>query len=112
MNLLAVVLAQLLLLLGGPAAQRLLEVKAAILGADHEADLARGVGRDRGVAVLDVGEDFLASLLQVDDERHVKPLVLSYRRKGLVSFSSTLYAMVSQRLLSVFGEEGAHNLEW
>jgi hypothetical protein len=75
-NLLAVVPAQLLLLLGGPAAERLLEVLVCVLAADHEADLARGVGGDRGVGVLDVREDLLAVFLELGDERHVKPLVL------------------------------------
>lgn len=78
MDLLAVVLAQLLLLLSGPAAQGLLEVETGVLGADHEANLPGGVGWDRGVAILDIREDLLASLLQVDNERHVEPLVLGY----------------------------------
>lgn len=78
-DLLAVVSAQLLLLLGGPAAQRLLEVAVGVLAADHEADLAGGIGGDGGVAVLDVGEDLLAGLLEVGDERHVEPLVLGCR---------------------------------
>lgn len=76
MNLLAVVPAQLLLLLGGPAAERLLEVLVCVLAANHEADLTRRVGGDCGVGVLDVGEDLFAVLLELGDERHVKPLVL------------------------------------
>lgn len=66
-NLFAVVLAKVFLLLGGPASERLLEVQAGVLGADHEADLAGRVGRDGGVAVLNVREDLLAALLEVDD---------------------------------------------
>jgi hypothetical protein len=77
-DLLAVVPAQLLLLFSRPAAERLLEVAVGILAADHEANLAGGVGRDGGVAVLDVGEDLLARLLEVGNERKVQPLVLSY----------------------------------
>jgi hypothetical protein len=77
-NLLAVVLALLVLLLGCPAAQGLLEVGVAVLGADHEADLSGGVGGDGGVGVLDGGEDSLAGLLEVGDDVEVKPLVLSY----------------------------------
>lgn len=76
-DLLAVVSAQLLLLLDGPAAEGLLEVAVGILAAHHEADLAGGVGGDGGVAVFDVREDLLASLLEVGDEWHVEPLVLS-----------------------------------
>ena len=75
-DLLAVVPAQRLLLFSRPAAERLLEVAVGVLAADHEADLARGVGGDGGVGVLDVGEDLLASLLEVDNKRHVEPLVL------------------------------------
>lgn len=77
MDLLAVVLAELVLLLGCPAAERLLEVALAILGADHEADLTRGVGGDGCVGVLDGGEDSLARLLEVGDDVKVQPLVLS-----------------------------------
>jgi hypothetical protein len=76
-DLLTVVFAQLLLLLDWPASDRLLEVTVGVLAADHEADLSGGVGGDRGVAVLDVGEDLLARLLEVGDERHMQPLVLS-----------------------------------
>lgn len=71
-----VVLAQLLLLLGGPLADGLLDIAVGVLGADHEADLAGGVGGDGGVGVLGDGEDLLAVLLELGDERQVKPLVL------------------------------------
>ena len=76
-NLLAVVPAQRLLLFSRPAAERLLEVEVGVLAADHEANLAGWVGGDGSVRILDVGEDFLASLLEVDDKGHVEPLVLS-----------------------------------
>jgi hypothetical protein len=76
-DLLAVVPAQLLLLFSRPAAERLLQVAVGVLAANHEANLARGVSRDGGVAVLDVGEDLLARLLEVGNERKVEPLVLS-----------------------------------
>jgi hypothetical protein len=78
MNLLTVVSAQLLLLFRRPAAEGLLQVTVGVLAAHHEANLSGGVGRDGGVAVLDVGEDLLAGLLEVGNERHVQPLVLSY----------------------------------
>lgn len=77
MDSLAVVLAQLLFLLVGPATKGLLEVQASILAADHEADLSRRVGGDGGVSVFDVGEDLLASLLEVGDDVEVQPLALS-----------------------------------
>lgn len=76
MHLLAVVLEQLVLLLGGPAADGLLDVDGAVLGADHETDLAGRVGGDRGPAVLGDGEDLLALLLEVGDHAHVQPGVL------------------------------------
>ena len=91
-ELLAVVPAKLLLLLGGPAAEGLLEVAVGVLAADHEADLTGGVGRDSGVTVLDVGEDLLASLLEVDNEGHVKPLVLGYMGMLAIDQNSTFPA--------------------
>jgi hypothetical protein len=75
-DLLAVVPEDLVLLLGGPGADGLLDVGGAVLGADHEADLAGRVGRDRGPAVLGHGEDLLALLLQAGDHGHVEPGVL------------------------------------
>ena len=73
-----VVTAELLLLLGGEGAERLGDVAATILAADHEADLARWVGWDGGVAILDGWEDLLAILLELGDQWEVEPLVLSY----------------------------------
>jgi hypothetical protein len=73
---LAVVPEDLILLLGGPGADGLLDVGGAVLGADHEANLAGRVGRDRGPAVLGDGEDLLALLLQAGDHGHVQPGVL------------------------------------
>lgn len=77
MDVLAVVPAKLLLLFSRPAAKGLLEVSGGVLAADHEANLARGIGRDRGVGVFDGREDLLARLLEVGNERQVEPLVLS-----------------------------------
>lgn len=87
MDVLVVVAAQTLLLLAGPGAERLLDVAVGVLGADHEADLAGGVGGDGGVGVFSDGEDFLASLLEVGDQGEVEPLVLSYKgeERGYVS---------------------------
>lgn len=78
MDLLAVVSAQLLLLFRSPGSERLLQVTVGVLAANHEADLSGWIGGDRGVAVLDVREDFLASLLEVGNEWHVQPLVLGW----------------------------------
>jgi hypothetical protein len=75
-HLLAVVPEKLVLLLGGPAANGLLDVDGAVLAAHHEADLAGGVGGDGGPAVLGDGEDLLALLLQAGDHGHVEPGVL------------------------------------
>jgi hypothetical protein len=77
-DLLVVVLAKLVLLSLGPLADGLLEVAVGVKGADHETDLARGVGGDGGVGVLDVGEDLLAVGLELGDQGEVKPLVLGY----------------------------------
>ena len=74
-----VVVAELrVFLLGGEATERGLHVAGGVLGADHEADLAGGVGGDGGVGVLDGGEDLLAVLLELGDQWQVEPLVLSY----------------------------------
>lgn len=75
-DVLVIVAAQTLLLLARPGADGLLEVARAILAADHEADLAGGVSGDGGVGVFGGGEDLLAGLLEVCDQRKVKPLVL------------------------------------
>jgi hypothetical protein len=72
-----VVLALLNLLLGSPLPQRLLDITASFLAADHETDLARGVGRDGGEAILSNGEDCSAVLLHLLDQRQVEPLTLS-----------------------------------
>lgn len=74
----AVVAALVFLLLGRPGTNGVLDIARRILGADHEANLSRGVGWDGSVGVLGNGEDFLAILLQLGDEGEVKPLVLSY----------------------------------
>lgn len=80
-----VVSALLILLLLGPLSERGLDVGVGVLGADHEADLARGVGGDGGVGVLGDGEDGAAVLLELGDERQVKPLVLGCSRVNCVS---------------------------
>ncbi len=80
MDLRVVVLAELDFLLRGPRAERHLDIGVGILGANHETDLARRVGRDGGVGVLGDREDLLAVLLELGDEGQVKPLVLSCGR--------------------------------
>ena len=75
MNLLAVVLAQLLLFLRGPRPYGLLDVSAGIFAADHETDLAARVGWDRGVSIFGDREHLLAGLLQVLNQGEVQPLV-------------------------------------
>ena len=81
MDVLVVVAAELLLLLGGPGAEGLAHVGVGILGADHEANLTGGVGGDGGVSVLGDGEDFVAGLLEVGDQVKVEPLVLGCKIK-------------------------------
>lgn len=84
----AVVPAELHLLLGGPLAEGHPEVALGVLAADHEADLARGVGGDAGVGVLGDGEDLLAVLLELGNQGEVKPLVLGCRKSSKVSTST------------------------
>ncbi len=67
MNLLIIIPTQLLLLLRAPLPQRRLDVPVFVFAADHEADLARGVGGDGGVGVFDGGEDFFAGFFEVGD---------------------------------------------
>jgi len=66
-NLLVIIPTQLLLLLGAPFSQRRFHVAILVFTADHEADLARGVGRNGGVGVFDCREDFFAGFFEVGD---------------------------------------------
>jgi hypothetical protein len=113
-HLLAVVPEKLVLLLGGPAANGLLDVNAAVLGAHHETDLAGGVGGDGGPAVLGDGEDFLALLLEVGDHAHVKPRVLGCEFVSLLASLVLVAATVVMRvaLPAAAVEGGAYNLGW
>lgn len=54
-----------------------LEVAAGRLGADNEADLARGVRRDGRVRVLAGCEEVAGHAAQVLDEREVQPEALA-----------------------------------
>lgn len=106
-DLLAVVLAKLVLLLLGPAAKRLLDVDGAVLGADHETNLAGRVGGDGGPAVLGDGEDLLALLLEVGDHAHVEPRVLGCEGELLA-----MLMLVQPRRTAAALEGGAYNLGW
>ena len=106
-DLLAVVLEKLVLLLGGPAANGLLDVDGAVLAADHEADLTGGVGGDGGPAVLGDGEDLLALLLEVGDHAHVEPGVLGCE----VFFVSKSDSGAAASAVTAV-EGGAYNLGW
>lgn len=66
-DLLVIIPTQLLLLLGAPFSQRRFHVAILVFAADHEADLARGVGRNGGVGVFDCREDFFAGFFEVGD---------------------------------------------
>ena len=68
MNVLVVVFAEFLLFLGAPASKWLLQVPVRILATDHEADLTRRVGGNRGVCVFDSRENLFAVLLELGDE--------------------------------------------
>jgi len=73
-----VVPAQLLFLLGSPAAQWRCEIAISILAADHEADLAAWVSWNGSVGIFDVRENLPAVLLELGDQWEVDPLVLSW----------------------------------
>jgi hypothetical protein len=66
-----------ILLLLGPGSEGVLDIGLGVLGADHEADLARGVGGDGGEGVLGDGEDGTTVLLETSDEREMEPGALS-----------------------------------
>lgn len=75
-NLRVIVFAEFFFLLLGPGTQRYANVTFGILAAHHETDLARRVSGNGGVGVLCHREDLFAVLLELDDERQMKPLVL------------------------------------
>lgn len=77
MDLPVIISTQFPLLLGAPMAQRGRDVAVLVLAADHEADLAGGVGGDGRVGVLDGREEFLAGFLELGDQGEVEPLVLA-----------------------------------
>lgn len=75
MDILVVVAAETLLLFTRPGADGLLNVAVGILATDHETNLTGGVRRDCGVRVFGDREDLVAGLLEVGNQRKVKPLV-------------------------------------
>lgn len=77
MNSRVVVSAFLKLLLGSPFAQGLLDINTAVLAADREPNLARGVGGNGSEAVLGDWEDGAAIPDDLLDQGQVKPLGLS-----------------------------------
>ena len=79
MNVLVIVTEELLLHFWSERAKRLGEITICILAADHEADLARGVGWDGRIGVLDIREDLLAVLFQLGNQIKVEPLVFGCR---------------------------------
>lgn len=79
-----VVTAQLGLLVLGPLAKGLLDVGVGILGANHESDLAAGVGGDGGEAVLDSGEQLAGEAHNLLDNGHVEPDALAYSKWGTI----------------------------
>jgi len=84
MDLPIIISTQFPLLLGAPMAQRGRDVAVLVLAADHEADLAGGVGGNGRVGVFDGREEFLAGFLELGDQGKVEPLVLACGGRGLV----------------------------
>jgi len=80
MDLLVVVSAKLLFLLSGECAERLGNIAVGVLAAYHESDLARWVGGDGGIGVLDGWENFLAVLLELGYQWEMKPLVFGWEK--------------------------------
>jgi len=66
-NIPIIVTEEVFLLLLGEGAKWLGEIALGIFTTDHEADLARWVGGDGGIGVLDIREDLLAVFLQLSD---------------------------------------------
>ena len=75
MNILVVVAAETLLLFTRPGADGLLNIAVGILATNHETNLTGWVRRDCGVRVFGDREDLVAGLLEVGNQRKVKPLV-------------------------------------
>jgi len=75
-DLLVIVFAQLLFFLSSEGTERCGDITVGVLAADHEPNLARGVGGDCSVSVLNGWEDFLTILLELSDQWEVEPLVL------------------------------------
>ena len=79
MNISIIVATQALLLLTRPRTHGLTDVAVRVLAADHETDLAGGVGGDGGVGVFGDGEDLFAGGAQVGNQRDMEPLVFGWR---------------------------------
>lgn len=60
MNGLVIILADLVFLLKGPASEWLADIAICVFAADHESDLAGGVGWDGGICVFNGRENFFA----------------------------------------------------
>lgn len=81
MDLLAVVSRQLFLLFQIPGPQELLDVSRPIFTACHEPDLARRVGGNGGVSVLDSGKDLFAGFIESLDPFEMEPWAFSCSRE-------------------------------
>ena len=79
MNIRIIVTTQPLLLLTRPRTHGLADIAVRILAADHEPDLAGGVGGDGGVGVFGDGEDLFAGGAQDGNQREMQPLVFGWR---------------------------------
>jgi len=66
-DLFVVVSAQLLFLLHAPTPNWLLDIPISILATNHESDLTRRVGWNRGVCIFNGRENFSAGLLERRD---------------------------------------------
>jgi hypothetical protein len=109
-NIRVVVTAELILLFGGEATERLSDVGVSILGAEDVTDLARGVGGDAGVSILNLRVEILTEVLDLLDERQVEPHAFTLSGEDTLFGKSVLQELeeisTKERLSGTIGIRG------